>query len=708
MRRMQIYSAFLLLLLVPLLVKTYVVLVHHPSATGDRSTSNEVHGESASREHLRRAFLARQGTTAGRQAPTQAPNPTMQLSVSSTTEVDEEITLDRLIDPRKTTEPPRSTAEKGFKDFGVPDDLKLSHNTLIITFANYDWMHFLRNWVSHANQIGLEKSFVVAPMDEQTRKACAAENIPVLQKDMKQFMHEHGSEIFRNAPKDVSTSFLGQLQIDYPDMHAGIIGNVMYHRVIETKFHVWALALMLVSHLQINVLVSDSDVVWLRDPLPYLARFHGVADVSISTDCVSAEVERLAYDVRKSRSTFNISSKYNYAPRCGHLPMRISGTAFNAGVAYVRATPASTYFLRDVVHGMLGGPGRKDPYWDDQYVVNEYIVQRGRIFPVEFLEFEDKKENIVLAHKFNMDEKNKPPPFRLHTLPITLFNNGHTFFVDQMPKRLGIDPYAVHATWQMSGNDGKLSRFRRAHVWNLDNDNYYDTMSGRYLTYEARYPAKLVDDSDLVNTHMRVVQYHIHGLRNAIAIAQILRRTLVLPEFHCYCDRDEHPDIVKNDPPTFRKCTTPGSDLVLPYECPLDHLFDVSVWEHNLHGQYRESTFLKHPKVVARGMAETNIYVGSTVDGVPSIPINATDAEISRSLASFSDVPLLRFGLDVGGDTSDESAMNWAFGSFVNEDQNQRFNKLVSILLEGSWCCTSFDKSVGTWHFDPPEALGRH
>ena len=71
-------------------------------------------------------------------------------------------------------------------------------------------------------------------------------------------------------------------------------------------------------------------------------------------------------------------------------------------------------------------------------------------------------------------------------------------------------------------------------------------------------------------------------------------------------------------------------------------------------------------------------------------------------------MPLLRFGLDVGGDTSDESAMNWAFGSFVNEDQNQRFNKLVSILLEGSWCCTSFDKSVGTWHFDPPEALGRH
>ena len=49
----------------------------------------------------------------------------------------------------------------------------------------------------------------------------------------------------------------------------------------------------------------------------------------------------------------------------------------------------------------------------------------------------------------------------------------------------------------------------------------------------------------------------LHALRDALALAVVLNRTLVLPQFDCVCDRSELVDFVPS-------CTFPGA----PPPCP--------------------------------------------------------------------------------------------------------------------------------------------
>lgn len=45
-------------------------------------------------------------------------------------------------------------------------------------------------------------------------------------------------------------------------------------------------------------------------------------------------------------------------------------------------------------------------------------------------------------------------------LPVALFAGGHTYFAQRMAERMGLEPYAVHATFQFSGTPGKRHRLR--------------------------------------------------------------------------------------------------------------------------------------------------------------------------------------------------------------------------------------------------------
>lgn len=49
---------------------------------------------------------------------------------------------------------------------------------------------------------------------------------------------------------------------------------------------------------------------------------------------------------------------------------------------------------------------------------------------------------------------------RMGILPVALFAGGHTFFAQRMAQRMGLAPYAVHATFQFSGTPGKRHRLR--------------------------------------------------------------------------------------------------------------------------------------------------------------------------------------------------------------------------------------------------------
>ena len=82
-----------------------------------------------------------------------------------------------------------------------------------------------------------------------------------------------------------------------------------------------------------HVLVSDSDVVWLRDPTSeLLALVAAGANLAPSTDCINTAADR------------------DKAPRpsspylCGHAPGNKDGAVFNTGVIFFAAAPPTIAF----------------------------------------------------------------------------------------------------------------------------------------------------------------------------------------------------------------------------------------------------------------------------------------------------------------------------------------------------------------------------
>ncbi len=60
-----------------------------------------------------------------------------------------------------------------------------------------------------------------------------------------------------------------------------------------------------------------------------------------------------------------------------------------------------------------------------------------------------------------------------------------------MPERLGLQPYAAHATYQFSGTPGKRNRFREKLLWD-DPPEYFNSPNG-YVSYTPNLPQALRD-----------------------------------------------------------------------------------------------------------------------------------------------------------------------------------------------------------------------
>lgn len=50
-------------------------------------------------------------------------------------------------------------------------------------------------------------------------------------------------------------------------------------------------------------------------------------------------------------------------------------------------------------------------------------------------------------------------------LPVALFASGHTFHVQRLAEKMGLEPFVVHGTFQFSGTPGKRHRFRERLIW---------------------------------------------------------------------------------------------------------------------------------------------------------------------------------------------------------------------------------------------------
>ena len=350
----------------------------------------------------------------------------------------------------------------------------------------------------------------------------------------------------------------------------------------------------------------------------------------------------------------------------------------------------------------------------------------------------------------------KPSPlthFSFAPLSARHFCSGHALWVQQeaQPKSC----LAVHTTYTEGGLRGKIWRLREASLWLIDPPDYFGSEHDRYLTFvppEPEFrslpmedPAAPLNRTDKTGTgwlapdaiamssrlraHLRLMQRNLHALRDAAAIAAALNRTLLLPHMLCACDRDERPRILPS-------CTTHGSGFSLPFRCPLDHFFGKGTIQEFLaafnalplsepgSGHPRLWWIRKRSHVKYLPMPRAREHSFRARQGGPRAMINPVIVEIARSEQDAFDLReqgkkavLVAGSSDVQARHS-LAAMSSAavlllqraegvFGGWYNETSADEFESLMedasmSRQRPPSWCCSSWDKHVGTIEYALP------
>lgn len=135
---------------------------------------------------------------------------------------------------------------------------------------------------------------------------------------------------------------------------------------------------------------------------------------------------------------------------------------FNTGVLFFRANDAARAAVRLWI-GTIVSEGKNlggAHAWDDQQAFGEVLrvgpEQRYMLYPQAAL-VPGGGGRVLWA----MNER-----VRLGILPLQLFANGHTFFVQRTQLLPGIvAPYVVHNTFQFYSAAGKRARFAGAGLW---------------------------------------------------------------------------------------------------------------------------------------------------------------------------------------------------------------------------------------------------
>ena len=355
----------------------------------------------------------------------------------------------------------------------------------------------------------------------------------------------------------------------------------------------------------VHVVLSDNDALWLRDPVPYLLDPKWTsAHIFISTDCLGAIADAAMTGPAPSEKDRGVSTdggsevsmrlKYGaegdlsklpwYAhPRLGGHAWERNGniveSAFNTGMLFFRASAETLQFAREWVGAMDDAmqafrAGKQMHVRDDQQAFNNLI--RDHFLPPKVV-VPQTTARIFHAHAGKL---------ALLIMPLSVVANGHTYFAQRSSQVAGLVPYGVHNTYNFHGSDGKEARFREAGLWADERAArgaaLAQAASGasareKFLTWAPGVPIDVLAPAGKqiapAMAHMRAVAYQLLSMRNAAAYAKVLNRTLVVPPMMCYCDR-YYNVIAGGDSPEKASCRAPGSDLVLPFVCPMDYLID--------------------------------------------------------------------------------------------------------------------------------------
>ncbi|GLI60714.1 hypothetical protein VaNZ11_002807 [Volvox africanus] len=369
-----------------------------------------------------------------------------------------------------------------------------------------------------------------------------------------------------NAPKE---------RLKYTGTGGGFGEDDMYHwgshhwsQTTWNKVHV----VRMVYELGFNIIHSDADVVWFRDPLPFfLSLLSGPAHIIISVDALSTHNSKGEVDVEYNSSPF---------------------TNINTGIYFIRQWPGGLAFFDEVWL-----PMQDKRIGHDQDGFN-WVVRGGW-----FREGIDRSAFIPQDTSLRVFYAAFSNTTAVAFLPPSMFGNTYTYVNARLWEKLEHPLYAVHWVWGGSTMESKRQNMRDAMKFH-DEPGYYT--SPYLITFDLRLLQMPLDynswrgTEEMIRFHVTAANFQLQQAYYAFAAALILNRTLVIPRFLCYCSKNWYQT---------QQCRINEETVtVFPFVCSLSQLlrskrlqqgFELKGnTEYSGHKVYiREYSFLENPKV---------------------------------------------------------------------------------------------------------------
>eukprot|EP00210_Caulerpa_lentillifera_P007006 g6700.t1 len=369
--------------------------------------------------------------------------------------------------------------------------------------TNSAFLKFALNWVYHVKALNIS-NFVVAALDTDSLAVLVA-------KDINTFLIETKDFVSGEAPWGSPAFYrLGRIRV------------CLIEALLSLRF---------------DIIFSDVDIVFLRDPMDYF-KLHPGVDVLASSDAMSYSTISDDLEIDPMSHSLNV----------GLLMLRPKALAL-AQIWKSRLEEDWSLWEQDLFNKIVHESSMVQWWWwrSSQVSSNDSLIQIG-------------------------------------VLPVLYFCSGHTYFVERLPQNLRIKPYAIHATFQFSGTAGKELRFKESLLWNFSYEHFRHSVG--FMTFKMHY--ELHDWTEGIQRHFELINYQLQQIRHGVALAQALNRVLIVPEILCGVDRywAGHSGRI------------PESHLKLPFICPLDHIFNIEAWNSfakTCHGvEFRESSFLNN------------------------------------------------------------------------------------------------------------------
>ena len=369
-----------------------------------------------------------------------------------------------------------------------------------------------------------------------------------------------------------------------------------------------------------DVILSDVDVVWLRDAAPYFKCENGDvdgceeirgADVMISSDNLSPTMD------------WELGARY---------AMR---GIFNTGMMFIRNTRAGKDFLSDWARNLQAKDGAYSKLTTHQQVFNKMAREENSWPGLDVAPGASAKTRVLQS---GSPLQSTGSPFAIGALPLRLFVNGHGYFMQWVNRKDGVwddvKPYAVHATYTFDGSGGEAKRYRFQEfgLWALDDAAGEDE---KFLTFELA-PQNATSEEPTIDDHLVVASANVRALVKAFAYAVSLNRTLAIPPLPCRCDKvwSGHDDVFS------AKCRYPGAngENYLPGTCPLDH-FISGAKIRKAGGRFVPLASVPSPRAAvfvdaARGERRDDVLLTlGDIDRVPALKFDANRAALSSAVS---------------------------------------------------------------------------